>query len=190
MTKKHVFEGWSWFKLNNLGLALGTLGTNLKFYASVEQRVKSKSQKVLGLIPIFTEVIGGTGRGLFDGGGPIQNIVNVKDLNDNKKFWKKNYTFFSDKGLASSNIALKQKGDLITGNEKLANLFNACFINTTDILQLKKSLSEIISFYENHDSISKIKENNIIPKEFCFKEVSSNEVKKIIKSLNRKKICH
>ena len=57
--KKHVFEGWSWFKLNNLGLALGTLGTTLKFYASVEQRVKSKSRKVLGLIPTFAEVIGG-----------------------------------------------------------------------------------------------------------------------------------
>ena len=59
-------------------------------------------------------------------------------------------------------------------------------------LQLKKSplkiksLSEIISFYGNHDSISKIKENNIIPKGFSFKEVSSNEVKKIIKSRNRK----
>ena len=39
-------------------------------------------------------------------------------------------------------------------------------------------LSEIIPFYENHDSISKIKENNIIPKEFCFKEVSSSEIKK------------
>ena len=35
--------------------------------------------------------------------------------------------------------------------------------------------------------ISKIKEKNIIPKEFCFKEVLSNEVEKIIKSLNRKK---
>ena len=85
---------------------------------------------------------------------------------------------------------MKQKGDLITDNEKLANLFNACFINTTNILQLKKSLSEIISFCENHDSTSKIKENNIIPKGFCFKEVSYNEVKKIIKSLNRKNICH
>ena len=28
---------------------------------------------------------------------------------------------------------------------------------------------------------------NFIPKEFCFKEVSSNEVQKMIKSLNRKK---
>ena len=49
------------------------------------------------------------------------------------------------------------------------------------------NLSEIISFYENHDCISKIKENNITAKEFSFKEVTSNEVKKVIKSLSRKK---
>ena len=88
---------------------------------------------------------------------------------------------------------MKENGNLITDNQNLANLFNIYFINITDTLQLTKSplkfqpLSEIIYFYENHGSISEIKENNIIPKEFCFKEVSSNEVKKIIKSLNRKK---
>ena len=36
--------------------------------------------------------------------------------------------------------------------------------------------------------ISKIKESNIIPKGFCFKKVLSNEVKKIIKRLNRKNL--
>ena len=104
--------------------------------------------------------------------------------------------FFPDKGLASSNIVLKEKGNLITDNQKIANLFNTYFINITDTLQLKKltlkfqSLSEIISFYENHDSISKIKENNIIPKGFCFEEVSSNKVNRIIEKLNRKSaIC-
>ena len=60
----------------------------------------------------------------------------------------------------------------------------------TDTLQLKKSalkfqsFSEIISFHENHDKISKMEENNVITKEFCFKEIPSNEVKKI---LNRNK---
>ena len=118
--------------------------------------------------------------------------LNVKDLNDNKKFWQKIKHFFSDECLASGSIILKEKGDLITDNQKLENLFNTYFINITDTLQLKKSPlkflshSKIISFYENHDGISKIKENDI-PKKFCFKKVSSNAVKKIIKSLNRKK---
>ena len=48
------FEGWSWFKYNNLGLALGT---NLKFCSSVAK----------GLNPTFVEVTGEklVGGGLF-----------------------------------------------------------------------------------------------------------------------------
>ena len=89
---------------------------------------------------------------------------------------------------------MKERGNLTTDNKKLANLFNTYFVNITDALQLKQSplrfpsLAEIISFYENHDSIFKSKENNIL-KEFYFKEVSSNEIKKVVKSLNRKKLA-
>ena len=67
--KTAFFEGWSWFKLNNLGLALAT---NMKFYTRVPKgsklkvrkfrSEKSESQK-RGLIPTFVEVTGGkTGR--------------------------------------------------------------------------------------------------------------------------------
>ena len=54
MTKKTTFfEGWSWFKFNNLGLALGT---NLKFYAGVIKGLKLKVRKFGWLIPTFVEV--------------------------------------------------------------------------------------------------------------------------------------
>ena len=48
---------------NNLGLALGT---NFKFYTSVEKRIKLKVRKFWGLIPSFAEVteeklVGGEG---------------------------------------------------------------------------------------------------------------------------------
>ena len=39
--------------------------------------------------------------------------LNVKDLNNNKKFWEKIKPFFSDKSLTISNIVLKEKGNLI-----------------------------------------------------------------------------
>ena len=52
---KNPFEGWSWFKFNNLGL---TLGTNLKFYISVAKGLKLKVKMFLGLIPTFVEVTG------------------------------------------------------------------------------------------------------------------------------------
>ena len=54
LTRKIAFfEGWSWFKFNNLGLALGT---NLKFYASVAKGLKLKVRKFWGLTPTFVEV--------------------------------------------------------------------------------------------------------------------------------------
>ena len=56
MTRKLAFfEGRSWFKFNNLGLALGT---NLKFYTSVAKGLKLKVKKFWGPNPTFVEVAG------------------------------------------------------------------------------------------------------------------------------------
>ena len=64
LTRKiDFFEGWSWFKFNNLGLALGT---NLKFYTSLSKGLKLKVRKFWGLILTFVEV---TGEKLVGGGG-------------------------------------------------------------------------------------------------------------------------
>ena len=55
LTRKTAFsEGWSWFKFNNLGLALVT---NLKFYSSMAKGLKLKARKFGRLIPTFVEVI-------------------------------------------------------------------------------------------------------------------------------------
>ena len=54
MTRKVAFfEGWSWFKFNNLGLALGK---NLKFCNSVAKGLELKVKKFLGPNPTFVEV--------------------------------------------------------------------------------------------------------------------------------------
>ena len=56
MTRKTAFiEGWSWFKFNKLGLALGT---NFKFCTSVAKRLKLKVWKFWGLVSTFLEVTG------------------------------------------------------------------------------------------------------------------------------------
>ena len=51
--KTTFFEGWSWFKFSNLGLALGT---TLKFYNSVAKGLKLKARKFWGLSSTFVEV--------------------------------------------------------------------------------------------------------------------------------------
>ena len=77
-SKSYFFDGWPWFKFNNLGL---TLGTNFKFYASVVIGAKLKVRKFCGLIPTFVEVTGEklVGRGPFSL-PPILNRVKVEDL--------------------------------------------------------------------------------------------------------------
>ena len=69
--------GESWFKFTNLGLALGT---NLKFYTSVEKGPELKVRKLWELTPLFVEV---TGEKLLGGSllppppqPPILNRVN------------------------------------------------------------------------------------------------------------------
>ena len=47
--------GWSWFKFNNFGLALGM---NLKFYTIVVKGLKLKVRNFYGLVPTFVEVTG------------------------------------------------------------------------------------------------------------------------------------
>ena len=73
--KTAFFEGWSWFKFNNFGLALGT---NLKFFISVATGLKLKVRRFWGLNPTFVQVtdeklVGGA----FSLPAPILNRVNV-----------------------------------------------------------------------------------------------------------------
>ena len=58
------FEGWSWFKFNNLVLRIGM---NLKFYTSVEKGLKLKVRRFWRLTSTFVEVRGGklVGGGVF-----------------------------------------------------------------------------------------------------------------------------
>ena len=48
----------------------------------------------------------------------------MRELNDNKTFWKRIKPFFSDKSLANNSTVLKENGNLITDTQELANLFN------------------------------------------------------------------
>ena len=72
--KTAFFDGWSWFKLNYWGPALGT---NLKLYTSVAKGLKLKVRKFGGLIPMFAEV---TEENLPYYHPPILNRVNHNAL--------------------------------------------------------------------------------------------------------------
>ena len=50
-----------------------------------------------------------------------------------------------------------------------------------------KSFSDLLKLYENHFSVFKIKEKYKIQNKFKFREVSPDEVRMIIQSLDKKK---
>ena len=77
--KSHFFEGWSWFKFNNLGLALGMI---LQFYTNVAKGWKVKVRKFWAINPKFVEVTGEklVGGEDFLAPSPILNRVKA-DLN-------------------------------------------------------------------------------------------------------------
>ena len=63
--------------------------------------------------------------------------LNVKDVVDNKKFWKTIKSFFSDKSNNFENISLIEKGNLLTDDFKTAETFNEYFQNLVPNLDLK-----------------------------------------------------
>ena len=117
----------------------------------------------------------------------------MKGLNGNKRFLKKMKPFFSDEGLRTNNIILKDKNRLVTESSIIATIFDNYFINTTNNLNLKpsmpkpESLSDILKLHDEHFSVLKIKGKYKIHNNCQFREVSPDEVRAIIQSLNKKK---
>ena len=100
--------------------------------------------------------------------------LNIKGITDSKTFWKTNQSNFNEKGSSSIKIMLSEKGSILNDNKKPYKCSDSMNIN------------EIISTFDNHISIKKIKEyfpdasNN----NFEFTEVSQDEVKKEVLHLN------
>ena len=88
-------------------------------------------------------------------------------MTDNNKFWKIIKRFFSNKGLNSNKLILREEDVLIITDEKdLTTLMNKYFVNITADLDLKRdsetlsdtstSVSSILERFCCHQSILKI----------------------------------
>ena len=118
--------------------------------------------------------------------------LNIKQVSDNKLFWKSAKLFFNGKGPNSSKITLVEENNIISDEEEIANVMNNYFINVTKTLNLKKQLGlgrSGVNEFENHISIKMIHEKypEILPESFKFQFLSNNEVKKEIENLDTKK---
>ena len=122
--------------------------------------------------------------------------LNIKEIGDNKTFWKTTWPYFSDKDNKSSKITLVENNIVIADKKRVSELMNKYFINITKNLNLKAPIintTDDIQFltknYDNRISIREIKEAypEIVPDSFHFKSVSLDDVKKEVLNLNPKK---
>ena len=112
-----------------------------------------------------------------------------------KNFWKFCKPFFSNKTTNfHDKIILVEKGEAVSKNEEIATHFNNYFNYITKGLNIKKwciseklsddPLVSAIRKYENYPSIIKIKSSVETTELFDFNFVSSDDIYKIINSLN------
>ena len=117
------------------------------------------------------------------------NSLNIKQVSDNKLFWKSVKPFLNDKGSSSSKITLVEENNIVSDEEEIADIMNNYFINITKTLNLKKQHGvghSGLNEFESHISIKMIYEKypEILPESFKFQFGSNNEVKKEIENLD------
>ena len=121
-------------------------------------------------------------------------------LEDNRKFWERIKPPFSDKQKSLPTDIILVEIDITTSDNKdVAERLNSFFIDAVDNLEIEPflientnsiyttNLEDIISKYENHPSIRKIKENIGNGNKFTFKDMTSLDFENEILKLDPKK---
>ena len=122
-------------------------------------------------------------------------VLNVKDLSDNRKFWKNIKLFFSNKGLNSNKLMLKENNRLIIEEKELATVMSTFFVNITESLDLKKdddsslnpinseNTNDILEKHKNNPSVQKISQTFMTNERFPFKFLTDDQVREVIMNL-------
>ena len=111
--------------------------------------------------------------------------LNIKDLTDNKKFWKTIKPLFSNKGLNSNKLMLTEKDVKVADEKVLSTLMNNYFVNVTADLDLKRdsenfhdtpaSVYNIKEKFQDHQSVLKIRKAFNVTDLFSFHEITEDE---------------
>ena len=104
----------------------------------------------------------------------FQNL-NIRDLSDKRKFWKAIKLYFSNKGLNSNKLLLKEKRNLVSNQKQLAFIMNSFFINITKDVELKEDnesnaniLEDVLDAFNSHPSIERIRRTIKTNEKFSF----------------------
>ena len=132
--------------------------------------------------------------------------VKPSSICDNKKFWKTVKPLFSEKGMSTDNITLIENNVMISDDKEVAEVFNSYFSNAVKNLNIdsyehfsfdkyflctetenEDPVLRAIEKYENHPSISKIKQQIPEGSKFSFKPTDLESVTKEIANLDKSK---
>ena len=128
--------------------------------------------------------------------------LDIKNVTDNKLFWKTMKPFLSEKCTLSSKISLVHNNNVISNDQVLADTFNDFFEHAVDNLGIKEyqcdhnietdsvtndPIDNAILKYKNHPSIKLINENVSFESRFSFTEVNEDDIQQEILNLNPQK---
>ena len=125
------------------------------------------------------------------------NNLDIRKAADNRTFWKTVVPLFPNKFSKNKKINLPEGNKTISKDDELWRVFNNFFSKTVDDLKIPNisnyklnnandPLKEALRYFENHPSIINIKSKSF-DTNFTFRDTSSSEVIKLIKTLNVKK---
>ena len=127
--------------------------------------------------------------------------LDVRNITDNKKFWKTMKPFFSDKGLGKNAITLVEGNKIIGEDVEVATTLNTFFDNAVKNLDISipteympgtpseiDKIDNIVAKFNSHPSIKLIRDN-VTKSTFSFTEVPMEDICREINSLDSKKAC-
>ena len=105
--------------------------------------------------------------------------------------------YFSNKGLNSNKMLLKEKGELVSDEKQLASIMNRFFIIITKNVKLKEdqgsppvTLNDILKKFIFHLSNDKVRKACDSNKKFSFHGVTEEHVQQVILSIDGSKATH
>ena len=128
--------------------------------------------------------------------------LDIKNLTNNKLFWKTMKPFLSEKCTYASKISLVHNYNVISDDQELEDTFNNFFENAVDNLGIQEYQSDhnidinsisddpidyAIAKYKNHLGIIMINENVSFESRFNFTAVNEDDIQREILNLNPKK---
>ena len=126
-------------------------------------------------------------------------VVDIKNITDNRKFWKTIKPLFSEKHFSNNKIILVGE-EILADNLLISETFNIYFAYVVKSLEIEgfktrdfsyttelDYIANIVEKFKDHPSITKIKANVRLNERFQFESIDESTMNARIDALEKKK---